>query len=461
MPRRVELTFDQGTLRLGTPETALTPDEVPPGFLPDDRVGGDLRAPAIAYRRALAHLVRAGFEVVDEARAYSALALPQKRRREPFPHQREAVSAWRKAGKRGVVVLPTGSGKTYVAEMAIASVARSTLVVVPTIDLLNQWMWGLSSAFGASLVGGIGGGLYDVKPLTVTTYDSAYIHMPNLGGRFGLLIFDECHHLPGPTYAQAAMASIAPFRLGLTATPERTDDGHLKLEELVGPDVYRRDIDELAGEYLAGYETVRLSVELGEDERRRYEEAREVYLGFLRRKQIRMSSPNGWSQFIRLANRSRDGRAAWKAWRESKRVALQSEEKLRLLGELLGIHAREQTLIFTNDNDTVYDIARRFLVPAITHQTKTKERQGILAGFNAGTLRTIVTSKVLNEGVDMPAASVGIVLSGSGSVREHVQRLGRILRRQEGKHATLYEVVSAETSEEGTSSRRREHRAYE
>ncbi|MCA9070813.1 MAG: hypothetical protein KDA84_17910, partial [Planctomycetaceae bacterium] len=69
--------------------------------------------------------------------------------------------------------------------------------------------------------------------------------------------------------------------------------------------------------------------------------------------------------------------------------------------------------------------------------------------------------KVLNEGIDVPSANVAIVLSGSGSVREHVQRLGRILRRAKDKQAILYEVVAEETGEEFTSSRRTQHSAYQ
>jgi superfamily II DNA or RNA helicase len=67
---------------------------------------------------------------------------------------------------------------------------------------------------------------------------------------------------------------------------------------------------------------------------------------------------------------------------------------------------------------------------------------------------------VLNEGVDVPDANVAVVLSGSGSVREHVQRLGRILRKREGKRAVLYELVTGATTETYTSERRREHSAY-
>ena len=117
--------------------------------------------------------------------------------------------------------------------------------------------------------------------------------------------------------------------------------------------------------------------------------------------------------------------------------------------------------MFTNDNATVYEISRRLLLPAITHQTDLKERRAMLAAFADGRLPVIVTSKVLNEGVDIPSADVAIVLSGTATVREHVQRLGRILRKQEGKQAVLYELVVEDSAEERTSARRREHAAYQ
>jgi superfamily II DNA or RNA helicase len=96
----------------------------------------------------------------------------------------------------------------------------------------------------------------------------------------------------------------------------------------------------------------------------------------------------------------------------------------------------------------------------ITHQTRVKERSAILAGLRDGTYGAVATSKVLNEGVDVPEANVAIILSGSGSVREHVQRLGRILRKKDGKRAILYELVTSGSSETMTSERRRDHVAY-
>ena len=456
---RVRLSFDQGTLVL---DPARLPSGIaaPEGFLSDPRIGGRHRAPAIVYRRALASLLRGGAEVHDEARSYEELDITPRYEREAYPHQREALEAWTRGGRRGVVVLPTGSGKSHVALMAMAHTGRSTLVVAPTIDLMTQWMNLLASQFGDELVGGLGGGLRDVRPLTVTTYDSAFLHMPRLGDRFGLLIFDECHHLPGPSYAQAAECALAPFRLGLTATPERNDGGHVALDRLVGPRVYERTIRELSGLYLADYEVVRLRVHLTPEEREQHDRCRGLYRQFLASSRITISSPQGWNHFIQESSRSRGGRRAWLAWREQKRIALQCAAKMSLLGELLWQHRGDPIIVFTADNDTVHAISRRHLMASITHQTPTEERRWILSAFNDGDLPAVVTSRVLNEGVDMPAARVGIVLSGSGSVREHVQRLGRLLRRHGDKAAILYEVITAGTSEENTSDRGRDHGAY-
>jgi len=133
---------------------------------------------------------------------------------------------------------------------------------------------------------------------------------------------------------------------------------------------------------------------------------------------------------------------------------------VRVLEHLLEEHRDDRSIVFTSDNATCYAISRRFLVPAITHQTKVSERSEILEGFAAGRYRAVVTSKVLNEGVDVPDANVAIVVSGSGSVREHVQRLGRVLRKVGDKRATLYELITARTGEAFTSERRRDHVAY-
>ena len=450
------LSFDQGTLVV----SGAAPEQLArlPGVQFDAR-SNSYRAEARCYRAIVEHLRRHQIAYRDEARAFQPTPWLLRTSRDPFPHQTEALETWIETGSRGVVVLPTGTGKTHLAVLAIQRTARPALVVTPTIDLLNQWYGELMVAFGGP-IGLLGGGYYDFQPLTVTTYDSAYIHLERWGNRFGLLVFDECHHLPGPSYMATAVGSIAPFRLGLTATPERADGQEALLPELIGPIVYRKEIKQLAGDYLAEYRTERLYVELSPEEQERYQQMRNQYRRFVEEHRISLSGPQGWQRFIQESSRSPEGRAAFQAYREQKRIAQAAPAKLETLERLLERHRNDRVLIFTADNATVYRIARRFLVPAITHQTKIKERRQILERFHSGDYPVLVTSQVLNEGVDVPAANVGIILSGTGSVREHVQRLGRLLRKLGDKQALLYEVVARGTAEEFTSERRRQHHAY-
>jgi len=454
-PTSIRIAFAAGTLRLEglAKDHALT---LPTACRWDDREEVH-RLPAIDYAELILRLRAQGAAYTDEARAYVELARTAAVKHEAFDYQREALRAWEKARCRGVVVLPTGTGKTFLATLAIAAKKRATLVVVPTLDLVNQWYDGLSAAFGEP-IGIVGGGYHEVCDITVTTYDSAYLHMERFGARFGLVVFDECHHLPSASYSIAAQMCLAPFRLGLSATPERPDGRGY--EDTIGPIVFRRDITELAGQYLADYDVQRLSVQFSPEERAEYEATREVYRSFVRANGIRMGEPDGWQRFLLLSSQSDTGRRAFRAYRRQKQLALAAPGKLALLKKLLHAHRHDRTIVFTEDNATVYQISRQFLVPAITHQTKVKERSHVLAAFNEGSLRTVVTSKVLNEGVNVPQANVAIVLSGNASVREHVQRLGRILRKTEGKLATMYEIVAAGTGEEYTSERRREHVAY-
>ena len=449
----VRLSFAAGTLDIsGFDPTSGPPPAAACRWDPRTR---RFRAPAAAYAPVVRALVRGGIAYEDEARGYGVLDHGLRVRREPRPFQTEAVAGWRAAQGRGVVVLPTGAGKTEVALLAIDAVRRDAIVVAPTLDLVGQWHRLLRERFRRE-VGVLGGGDHVVEPITVSTYDSAFLHMEHLGARFGLVVFDECHHLPGPAYALAAERCLAPYRLGLTATPERADGRHADLDSLVGPVVYRKRVRDLAGEYLADHDVERILVELTDDERRAYDEARGVYRSFVVGQGIRMSSPEGWSQFVMRSSQSAEGRRAMAAYQRHKEIAFAAPSKLAYVEDLLHRHRGDRALLFTERNRTAYALSRRFLLPIITHQTKVSERTRILEDLGAGVYNALVTSKVLNEGVDLPAASVGIVISGSGSAREHVQRLGRLLRKQGDKTAVLYELVANDTTEVFTSERRRE-----
>ena len=242
---------------------------------------------------------------------------------------------------------------------------------------------------------------------------------------------------------------------------ERSDGGEEVLFDLVGDVVFEGRFNELEEKTLAPYKVVQILVDMTNEELIRYNESRTTYKNFLRMNRINFSDGNGWSQFIALSARTPQGRNAMKAYREQKRLAQAASGKLTELWKVLQIHRGERVIVFTDENSLAYQIGRQFYVPVLTHHTKPAERTKILESFRSGEITVIATSKVLNEGVDVPEASVGVVLSGSGTVREHVQRLGRILRHKEGKSAVLYEIISRGTSETYVNQRRRQHYAYQ
>src|SRR6266516_4398260 len=394
----------------------------------------------------------------DNVRRWQPLDVTLREVREPHDYQLEALVAWDEAGRCGSIVLPTGAGKTFVAIQAIYRVKRSAVVVAPTIDLLHQWYARLVNAF-ASDIGVYYGGEKKVLPLTVTTYASAGDLIAEHGNAFKLIIFDEVHHLPAPTWGEAALMAPAPLRLGLTATyPEDHEqtNGRWRVDDLVGPIVYTKRIEDLVGQQLAHYRTQRLRIDLTTEERARYEADYATYISFVRSRQLQRSHGSGWlMELMRLSAIDQQARRALLARQRLLQLLASCEGKFTALDALLREYIAERVLIFTEHNAVVYDIAGRHLDPSITHESGAAERKHILDGCQAGHYRVIVTSRVLNEGVDVPEAKVAIVLGGTSGAREYIQRLGRVLRKVENRQAVLFEVIARKTIEESKSQRRR------
>jgi superfamily II DNA or RNA helicase len=399
----------------------------------------------------------------DAQRAPFALATSPQLRLTPRSYQREAVDAWLREGARGVVVLPTGAGKTVVAFDAIARLGVRTLVVVPTIELLRQWRTGLAEQLGLPLesVGIIGGGERLTGDITVITYDSAAMPRRKLD-RYGLLVFDEAHHLPAQSYSAIAHKAAAPWRLGLSATLERADGRHHDLTALIGPLVYTRDSEELSAQkHIAAYREKRIYVDLTPEEEVRYEGLMAEWRWYLATRRSQLGSgPGMFAELVRRSGFEPEARRALRAHAEARLVALNATAKIGAIEEVLRHHPDDKVIVFSEYVDMVDRISRALLLPAITYRTPTTERRAILEGFRSGALTKLVTGRVLNEGVDVPDASVAIVASGSASMREYVQRLGRVLRPKPGE-ALLYELISRRTTERNAARRRRPTRRKE
>jgi superfamily II DNA or RNA helicase len=446
------LTFEDGTVRVGGLDESAVGAAALPGVTWDDR-GLVARAPAHRYADLRAALDDRDLAYEDRVRSETRLDLSHAY--DLRDYQRSALDAWRENDDRGVLELPTGAGKTVVAVAAVAALGVPTLVVVPTVDLLDQWRRELETEFDVP-VGQFGGGEQTQEALTVSTYDSAYLRAEDVGGDFGLVVFDEVHHLGGEGYRDVARLLTAPARLGLTATFERPDGAHEVVEELVGPKVYDLSVDELAGDHLADYEVRRVEVDLTPEERDRYEEAQGTFVDYLKRSNLSFSSGSDYRKLVMRSGSDPRAREALLAKQRARRIMMNADEKVETLGRLLDRHRDDRVIVFTAHTDLVYRLSERYLLPAITSETGAAERRELLERFRDGTYSRVVTANVLDEGVDVPDANVAVLLAGSGSEREFTQRLGRILRpKTDGGTAILYELVSAETAEERVADRRR------
>ena len=416
------------------------------------------RCDAIHYSAVVAELQRRRIRFENKASAWQEVRWEAETLHDLRPEQTAAVESWLKAGQAGCIIMPTGTGKTEVALSIMHNLRISTLVVSPVRDLMYQWhrriLRGLNYDAGI-----IGDNTFRVQPVSVTTYDSACIHMQKLGNQFGLIIFDECHHLPGQLRRDAARMCAAPSRLGLTATPERADGRHSDLQALIGPIVYELPISEVRGKSLADYDVVRIPVHLNDEEQKRYdllsEDVRQHM--YAQRKENAMFS---WEDLCSESAVSQDSRRALKSYHAKRAIEDRAAEKLGTLEDLFRLHAGERCIVFAGSNAMARDVSRRFLIPCLLNHCGKKERLEILEGFAAGDYPAIVANQVLDEGVDVPAAKVAIVIGGLSSTRQARQRLGRILRRSGSARAVLYEVVCAGTNEEQRSRQRRRHSTF-
>ena len=441
----MRLTFDRGTLLLDAPPGVAVFAET--GVLTWDSRVGLWRAKACEYAAVTSGLSGRGVRFSDDVRPATghSARLPDLDAPVLRPYQDAALTAWESQACRGVVALPTGSGKTRIAIAAIARARARTLVLVPTRVLLEQWEVELKAA-ARSPIGKLGDGVRVIESITVATYESAFRTMAELGNAFDLLVVDETHHFGNGVRDEALEMCIAPMRLGLTATPSNGLAWE-RVTRLVGPTVFQLAIGDLIGTWLAGLDMATVNLDLTPAERADYERWMHDFRNVTGLLRAALGSASSWKEMTKAAARSVDGRRALAAFRDAQRLLALTDAKRATVERLLAKHRDNKVLVFTADNESAYAIARGMLVMPITCDIGRKERKSVLARFRSGELRTLVSSRVLNEGIDVPDADVAILVGAALGEREYVQRIGRLLRPAEGKRALVYELVTRDTLE--------------
>ncbi len=402
--------------------------------------------------KALADL---GVKVINNTGLQEFKPLPIKLefRGELRDYQREAINAWSSNSYQGIIALPTGSGKTIIGMAAIATLNEKSLIVTYTKDQLTQWVDSLLrfTNIQPALIGMYYSEEKRIAPITLTTYQTAFKYVSELMQHFTFLLIDEVHHLPAEKFKYIALNLPAPHRMGLSATPYREDGKHLMLFPLMGGVVYYKAPAELAEKgFLAPYEIITVHVKLTPEERKKYLELIRSYRALV-----------GNSRFEDVLKAAKNGNPtaleALKIHTSIKLLVQKSKSKVEKVKEIIESELRKgnKIIVFAHYVDLAEDIANDVGGLLLTGDVDKGRRDLILSRFKQMKSGVLVVTTVGDEGLDIPDASVGILVAGTGSRRQFIQRLGRLLRPKEGKKAVLYEVVVRGTSEELQSKRRK------
>lgn len=395
-----------------------------------------------------------------------------------YAWQEEAFEAWSEQGRRGIVEAVTGAGKTRLGLAAISAAlreGRQALLLVPTIELLHQWFNEIRALLPWAVVGRLGDQYRDDfrhHQVIVSTVQSALARMRAsstselAGNNSRLLVADEVHRLAAEQYSKVLDSSY-PWRLGLSATYERPDGKHLEhLDAYFGGVAYRLWYDRAQQDHLiAPFDIALVGVELTPAERAKYSELSDVIsrshrslLGYLPDATIVGSQflaiVAGWAAEEMMNARTVLARKYMGAVSARQQLLAQTDSKLSKLVMLQpALRDSRSTLIFSLTQRGAEAAAERvasqgILATAVYSQIGGAERKQRMAEFRSGTVPVLAAPRVLDEGVDVPEAELGIVLASNRSRRQLVQRLGRVIRRKAdgraGKFVFIYAVDTVE-----------------
>ncbi|KTG11303.1 DEAD/DEAH box helicase [Haloprofundus marisrubri] len=326
--------------------------------------------------------------------------------------------------RSGVLVGPPGSGKTIAGMGVLAAVGGETLILVPSRELAGQWRDELleHTSLTADQIGEYHGGTKEIRPVTIATYQTAGMdrHRQLFDSRaWGLIVYDEVHHIPSRVFRRSADLQTK-HRLGLSATPIREDDKEEDIFTLVGPPI-------------------------GTDWSKLFD------AGFVQEPEVEIRYVPWTDEMAENEYRSADGRERYK-------LAAHNPAKIDEIRHLRGQHLDAKALIFVDWLEQGDAIAEALDVPFISGEMPHYRRQQLLQQFRDGDIRTLVISRVGDEGIDLPNAELAVVASGlGGSRRQGAQRAGRTMRPV--GNAIMYVLATRGSPEEDFAERQLRHLA--
>jgi RNA polymerase primary sigma factor len=390
-----------------------------------------------------------------------------------YSWQQEALKAWHSNARRGVVEAVTGSGKTRVGIAAAFEAVRQgikVLVLVPTAELQRQWLSSIQRDLPSVRRGALGDGRtdsLDLVDILVAIVHSASNRETLRSHKAGLIIADECHRYAAPMFTGALQEGFA-WRLGLTATYERSDGEHeTVLSPYFGGVVYNLWYDRaLKDNVIAPFDIALVGVELTPAERVNYDDLSNTMLEAARNLETYPGIPRRpFRQFIAavaslagsdsITRESTIARKYMRAMASRLTLLAEARTKYHALAALKEtVDESRGTLVFTQTQESarraqeLYTAMGSKASAIFSGMAKDERRQG-MEEFRNGTSQILAAPRLLDEGIDVPEADLGIIVAANRSQRQMVQRLGRVIRKKaDGRVGRLVVLYSKDTVED-------------
>ncbi len=355
--------------------------------------------------------------------------------------QVEGLRKWRQSSFQGIAEYPTGFGKTYTAIRAILGMIskkqiKSVLVVVPTITLKEQWEKELAKK--------------KVKIAEVYVINSAVKKTHDID----FLILDEVHRYAAETFKEIFVRTKYKYILGLTATLERDDGLHeLILKQMPVFDTITIE-EALQHSWISPYKIFNVQVPFAPDDLAAYKKADNSF------KYFAMQMGRGGQAFdtaklwIGSDDPTERGKAAayYNSLRTRKKLCLNNVNKVAAVKTIIDLFPNRNGLTFSANTDFADSLQNVLGGISMTFHSKlSKKSQGIVMKTfkdKRTKIRILNTCKALNEGLDVPECSIGIVAGSNSTALTFIQQLGRVVRHIPGKEAYFINLYTPQTQEE-------------
>lgn len=365
-----------------------------------------------------------------------------------YEWQKTAFNKWTENGMSGIVVAPTGVGKTTFALFCMQTIKKSTIIIVPTIVLMKQWKQEILEQLEISKdkIGFVGDGHRDIKPVTIAVINS--VRSEDLS-KFGMVICDEVHRYGSLENIKPLEKSDMKLKLGVTATLEREDGAEELLKMYLGDLIYTYgQTDAISDGILNKFELVNVGVDMTFEEKKAYDE-----LDICVKEGMRHFG-NNFVQVQKMVRQYQnpDSRVAsnlLKAIGERRKLYSNSISKAIKVVDIVREHKNDKIIIFNEYigmAERIYEMLIEGCFRVGIYHSGSKSLD-VINDFAEGKINVLVAVKSLNEGLNVKSANVGIMVSSNSVKRNTIQRLGRIIRKQEGKKAVFYQLYCKYTKE--------------